>query len=531
MYRPAISLRVLLVPFAALSLPFSLLAQTSEPVDVDVALTLGISQGFQQEIFLPDTLGQAFAVDLALGEEHFLVDLAPYSVRSPDFRLLEQVADGRLVEVDPGPVTTLRGSIVEDEGSRVAGSLDEQGLSLRIVTSNEQEYWLQPLWRVVESAGPHDYVLYRDEDSYGCGGFCGADSLPENQGRIEFPDGRDDTFLAGGLKVAELGCDADYQYFLRYGSTTAVSNRIQSVIGTMNDQYESEVGITHSITTIIVRSTSTNPYTSSDPNTLLTQFRSEWINHQGGVQRDVAHLFTGKNLSGSVIGIAYLGVICSIANGYGLVQSDFSSNFACTTDLSAHEIGHNWNAPHCDCPSTTMNPFITCANTFSASLSRPPIIAHRNSRNCLTDGGGGDPVTFFSDGFETGSFVAGQWVKSSSNAAVVTGAKRTGVYGARLKHTSNIYRAISTVGYSSVQLKYSRRTTGFDAGETLVVEFWNGTAWVTVETTASTAWADQTFNLAASAAGKATFKVRFRTNANQTAERADIDNVELIGTP
>jgi hypothetical protein len=340
MKRHTLVLRVLALPAVALATTLPLGAQTSEPLDVDVALALGISQGYQQELDVPDTLGRAFAVEIAIGDEHFLVDLVPHSVRSDDFRLLEQEADGRLVEVDPGPITTLQGTLVEDEGSQVSGGLDEAGLFLRIRTSGGQEYWLQPLWRVVDNAGPHDYVIYRDEDVFENDGTCGADLLAENRAYVA-GRGATTTRSSRGREVAELGCDADFQYFQKYGSTNAVSNRIQNVIGTMNLQYEGEVGITHDITTIIVRTTSNQPYTSTNPDTLLNQFRSEWLNNQTGVQRDTAHLFTGKNLDGTTIGIAWLSVICNTSFGYGLVQSDFNNNFA-STDLSAHELRHSW---------------------------------------------------------------------------------------------------------------------------------------------------------------------------------------------
>ena len=82
-----------------------------------------------------------------------------------------------------------------------------------------------------------------------------------------------------------------------------------------------------------------------------------------------------------------------------------------------------------------------------------------------------------------------------------------------------------------VELKYSRRTANFDTGERLRVEYWTGAAWVLIESTTSTAWADRTFVLPASAANNPSFKLRFRTNGNQTVERADVDNVQLTGTP
>ena len=46
------------------------------------------------------------------------------------------------------------------------------------------------------------------------------------------------------------------------------------------------------------------------------------------------------------VGIAYVGVVCNLAYAYSVVESDFNNNFGCATDLSAHELGHNWGADH-----------------------------------------------------------------------------------------------------------------------------------------------------------------------------------------
>ncbi|MHC4894324.1 MAG: M12 family metallo-peptidase, partial [Planctomycetota bacterium] len=187
-----------------------------------------------------------------------------------------------------------------------------------------------------------------------------------------------------------------FEYFSDYGTVAATENRINSIIDTMNLQYENEVAITHQITTIIVRSSSNDPYSSFDAGNFLGQFRSHWINNQQSVQRDVAHLFTGKNLNGGTIGVAYLGAICSTNLGYGLVESDCCGSFATKTDLSAHELGHNWNADHCSCssPNYTMNPFLTAANRFSPTQTIPAMINYAANRPCLDDGstGGPDPV-------------------------------------------------------------------------------------------------------------------------------------------
>jgi hypothetical protein len=82
--------------------------------------------------------------------------------------------------------------------------------------------------------------------------------------------------------------------------------------------------------------------------TLLGQFASRWNTVNAGIPRDVAHLFTGRNLTGSTIGIAQLASICNIGQAYGLSQSRFSNNFNSRVGLTCHEIGHGWAAQHCD---------------------------------------------------------------------------------------------------------------------------------------------------------------------------------------
>lgn len=72
----------------------------------------------------------------------------------------------------------------------------------------------------------------------------------------------------------------------------------------MNLQYESEVDISHLITAIVVRTTSNDPYTSTSANTILGEFMAEWTSNPGSIQRDVAQMFTAKEVDGGTIGIA-----------------------------------------------------------------------------------------------------------------------------------------------------------------------------------------------------------------------------------
>jgi hypothetical protein len=58
----------------------------------------------------------------------------------------------------------------------------------------------------------------------------------------------------------------------------------------------------------------------------------------------LSHLFTGRNLDSSTVGIAYTGALCSRRYGAGLTQGTHSE--VMDSLIAAHEIGHNFGAPH-----------------------------------------------------------------------------------------------------------------------------------------------------------------------------------------
>jgi len=142
---------------------------------------------------------------------------------------------------------------------------------------------------------------------------------------------------------------------------------------------------------------------------------------------------------------------------------------------------------------------------------------------------GGQVETIFFGGFESGNFSAEGWV-TSGNPVVHTGADRGGTYGARIRNTSWIEKSVSTAGYDTIELSYARRTRRMDSGEFLHVEYWNGSSWILLEATQGTSWGYPTWSLGSDANDNASFRIRFRTNANRNNERGDVDDVELIGT-
>jgi alkaline phosphatase len=161
--------------------------------------------------------------------------------------------------------------------------------------------------------------------------------------------------------------------------------------------------------------------------------------------------------------------------------------------------------------------------------------------NTATDNNGGTyytfttsqafPQTLFIDGFESGNLTAGGWTVSGS-ATVNSAAAYSGTYGAYLKKAAWIQKALSTAGYKQIHIKFARKTTGMDSGEYLYAEWSSdGSVWNTLETTQATTWASRDLLCPAGADNSAGFRLRFRTNANLTAEYAYVDAVEIIGTP
>ena len=343
---------------------------------------LGLSGGEIVQVFVADT-GATLDVVVAGQGAPMQFTLEPDPVMDPETPVYEVRDDGLRIPHRFDSIVTFSGVLPDVDGSRVAASWWGEGLHARVRYDEDLEYWIQPL--EIGGAQLADYhVLYTRDDVLPVEGACGTDLIAQPPSLQAPPHGA--PLFGHTVDICELGVDADFEYFQDHGSSLGgVRLQVLTVIHLMNVQFEIEVGIRHFISALIVRSTSNDPYTTTDPSALLSQFRSEWEGPQSGLPRDVAELFTGKNLNGGVIGIAWLSSICG-SFGYNVVQSDFTFNFACKTDLSAHELGHNWSAGHCSCTSNTMNPFITCANKFHPSFTIPQIVSFRNAVGCLSQG-------------------------------------------------------------------------------------------------------------------------------------------------
>lgn len=444
--------------------------------EVHAAITSGLSTGAYsiQRLDLRPVWVGSISIAVDLGGVPCVLHLKPDTIRAADFRVLVVDASGALVEHPAPPPRTLRGP-VEGADGQVVGSLLDSGL--HAIVETEAGCWvIQPLNEVVPAdrsfhvVMPADALLPTD-------GWCPGGVAPGAIGRVLRRPGS----TRGQLLIADARAHADYALFQRTGSDVddTVAD-VEMIMHAVSGIYERDASISLRLGGVLVSTSPANdPYTSNDAGTLLDQFRSWWNANQGSATRDLAHLFTGRELDGSTIGLAYLGVVCTSPNwAYGLSETRYSLNLNNRVALTAHEIGHNFSATHCSgadchimCPTLGGCGGVGLPNFGPAAINE--ISSFAQSGDCYDIGDRQPlPLPVF-DTFPVTSYDGSRW-------AVVDGALITNnafgepspPYVALLQRTSALETwPIDLDGPFDrpVTVSFWLNTYGVDSGETLSV--------------------------------------------------------------
>ncbi|MEM9293400.1 MAG: M12 family metallo-peptidase [Acidobacteriota bacterium] len=284
------------------------------------------------------------ALSIHLGNQIFDLDLQLNDLRDADYRavLMDESGKEQLVDV---PVVTYKG-LVQGEKQSLVRLTVQPGFFTGYVQTEEAWVFIDPLSDYIDGASPTDVVVYRDDDvKPDASKTCGSGGLISHAPALlsaAVPTGGSATEAPRRIDVAT---EADGQYFASYGNP-GIFTRAQGIINAVDGLYRSQLNLTLNITYQHGWSSIPgDPYTSLNASTSLSQLRSWWNSNRASINRDITHKFSGKNFSGSTIGIAYVGVVCNAPSfGYG-ISEDQSSSFI-RTQLTAHEIGHNLSANH-----------------------------------------------------------------------------------------------------------------------------------------------------------------------------------------
>ena len=510
------------------------------------------------------------------------------SLRSATSKLLLDRGEGKLESSPLPPHRTYRGTVASN-GALVAASIIDGRLSALIDMPSET-FFVQPMSEFATGRGANEHAVYRHSDALPFGDHhCGNDDvkLTPPDWMLDLPtdpaqggsvargvdgggdgggdggsDGGGDGGIAGTTPfISDIACDADFEFFQLNGSNaTSVVNDIENVLNNVSLLYDRDVNISYEVTTIVVRTTAADPYTTTVMNDLLCEFRNKWnTSPENEIQRDVAQLFTGKQITGNVIGLAWLGVVCNQAGNdcgavgnlaYSCVESRFTNIADFRTSLSAHELGHNWQAGHCDAvnPCNVMCSIInSCQGTAGANLKFSPteqaqITAYRNAVSC--DVALPPAIALpFSDGFDASATInSNNWIYSKG--AVVT----TSAIGEPSPTRSINLDAISALAYGddeirtnymllaglpTVIVRYSTQHIGVEVGKQLIVEYLSSTLrWALLNTINSDGVNQTTFSnwlhtMPANAKHNK-FRLRFRAAVDAQDDDWFIDDVSVV---
>jgi Metallo-peptidase family M12/Bacterial pre-peptidase C-terminal domain/Putative binding domain, N-terminal/Reprolysin family propeptide len=301
----------------------------------------------------------------------FDLTLAPHDMRAPNYRAQVSLDGGEVRELERGPVRTYKGTVAGMGGAQARFTIDENTVEGIIITPS-QLYFVEPAKRYSAVAGSKDFIVYEAADLVEASfGECGVDTLAAKVGvetarvkpqvaRATKP-GTEQVFSPP--RTVDLATEADFEYFTHFGSNAGTANaEIMTIMNSVDGIYNTHFGLRFTIVFQNVWGVAGDPYTSTVPGDALDEFADEWNTTRSGVNRDLAHMWTGKSFDGTTIGIAYRpGMECPLGPfSYGM--SERLSNPPANFLVAAHEIGHNFSAVHTDDP---VQP--GCENTIMGS--------------------------------------------------------------------------------------------------------------------------------------------------------------------
>jgi uncharacterized repeat protein (TIGR01451 family) len=149
----------------------------------------------------------------------------------------------------------------------------------------------------------------------------------------------------GALSELDMGAIGDFEFTNSKGGDAAAVAAITTRLNNVDGIFSQNVGVQINVTTIETFSTSNDPFTdAAESGDLLDEVSTYRSTTPAQNSNGLTHLYTGRDLNGSTVGVAWTGALCSNFFGAGLSEGNGGPTF--DSLIAAHEIGHNFGAPH-----------------------------------------------------------------------------------------------------------------------------------------------------------------------------------------
>ena len=246
-----------------------------------------------------DALGRRFSLEL-----------------EPNHRLIARALNGRV----PDGVGVLRGRLANRDDSWVRLVVAD-GVPRGLIWDGNEMLAVEAR---NDASGTPRAVIFRLQDVYvepgsmTCGNNDHVASFATVYEGLE-AELYDIVEAAGAVEEINVGLVADYELFQRFGASTEVEmlTRISNVDGIFSEQ----LGVQLTAREVETFSDSNDPFTAAVPSDLLGEVASYRRNTPAQAEQGITYLFTGRDLDGQTVGIAYLGAICSTRFGAGLGEA------------------------------------------------------------------------------------------------------------------------------------------------------------------------------------------------------------------
>ena len=301
--------------------------------------------------------------------------LEEYEIRGVNYMSVQTSQSGQ-VDMPLSDCPTYRGTVNGMDSSFVRMTVTDETVQGVIYTKQYGYLSVEPLSAFTSSGKANQYVLYNLKDVKESVGTCVTDALND---AIEKSSGKNSSSARIAVpttcRIIELATEADFEYAQTFGGNPNAN--ILGIINTVDGVYQNDLNIRIIVVFQHFWNTAADPYGAATIGTggLLTEFGNHWNANFQNVQRDLAHLFTGRTFSG-ILGVAWNNSVCNNpGQSYSITVEDNNSFYT-----TAHEIGHNLGAGHETSNCTGPGRTVMCQGG-----NIPNVTFSQNSRNQINN--------------------------------------------------------------------------------------------------------------------------------------------------